>query len=155
MKSKNIENFDETQWNPFFNGSLFFNLRAWDIEKLSVHGRIELVASQRYIQLRKEETRGKKDYILPRHVYCWTQGFSVVTKDKGVASSSGLEFLDFGCQQKRVTGDTTLDTTKGRKKRGEAPDRSYVNCLAHLLLPAILCAEMREGLMLSSMDVWE
>ena len=77
----------------------------------------------------------------------------MVTKDKGVASSSGLELLDFGCQQKRVTGDTTLDTTKGRKKRGEAPDRSYVNCLAHLLLPAILCAEMREGLMLSSMDV--
>ena len=50
----------------------FFILRAWDIEKLSVHGRIELlaslVASQRCIQLRKEETRGKQDYILPRHV---------------------------------------------------------------------------------------
>ena len=48
----------------------FFILRAWDIEKLSVHGRIELVASQRYIQLPKEETRGKQDYIhvLPHHV---------------------------------------------------------------------------------------
>ena len=52
----------------FFNGCLVFILRAWDIEKLSVHGRIELVASQRYIQLRKEETRGKQDYILPHHV---------------------------------------------------------------------------------------
>lgn len=52
----------------FFNGCLFFILQAWDIEQLSIHGRIELVASQRYIQLRKEETRGKQDYILPRHV---------------------------------------------------------------------------------------
>ena len=69
MKSKNIENFDETQWNGFFYGCLFFILRAWGIEKLSVHGRIELVASQRYILLRKDKTRGKQDYILPRHVW--------------------------------------------------------------------------------------
>ena len=53
----------------FFNGCLFFILRAWDIEKLSVHGKIKLVASQRYILLRKEETRGKQGYILPRHVW--------------------------------------------------------------------------------------
>ena len=53
----------------FLTGCLFFILRAGDIEKLSVHGRIKLEASQRYIQLRKEETRGKQDYILPRHVW--------------------------------------------------------------------------------------
>lgn len=44
----------------------------------------------------------------------------MVTKDKGVASSSGLGFLDFGCPQKRVTGDITLDTKRGRYKRGES-----------------------------------
>ena len=38
----------------------------------------------------------------------------MVTKDKGVASSSGLGSLDFGCQQKRVTGDITLGTTRER-----------------------------------------
>ena len=38
----------------------------------------------------------------------------MVTNDKGVASSSGLGFLDFGCQQKRVTGDITLGTKRGR-----------------------------------------
>ena len=53
----------------FFYGCLFFILRAWGIEKLSVHGRIELVASQRYILLRKDKTRGKQDYIFPRHVW--------------------------------------------------------------------------------------
>ena len=52
----------------FFYDCLFFILRAWGIEKLSVHGRIELVASQRYILLRKDKTRGKQDYIFPRHV---------------------------------------------------------------------------------------
>ena len=56
----------------FFNGCLFFILRAWDIEKLSVHGRIELVASQRYILLRKEETRGKHDYHVYSRVMCDT-----------------------------------------------------------------------------------
>ena len=68
-RAETFEHFDETQWNVFFNGCLFFISRAWDIENLSVHDRIELVASQRNIQLRKEETRGKQDYILPRHVW--------------------------------------------------------------------------------------
>ena len=75
----------------------------------------------------------------------------MVTNDKGVASSPGLGFLDFGRQQRRVTGDTTLQ--EGGKREAKAPVRSCVDCLAHLLLPAILCAEMRERLMLSSMYV--
>ena len=77
----------------------------------------------------------------------------MVTNDKELTPPRELQFLGFRRQQRRVTGDVTLATTGGRKKRGEAPDRSYVNYLAHLLLPAIICAEMRERLMLSSVDV--